>query len=237
MELIPDAPVLGPRERLALHGRAALSDAELLSVLLGTGSAALPVALVACQLLAHAGSLHGVAKLSLAELEAQSGIGVTKACRVLAALELGQRVQCRPLDRGRAIASSRDVAAALCPQLAREPREHFLALALDAKNQPLAQLTIAIGGLTACAVLPSDVFRPVLQAAAVSVIFVHNHPSGDPTPSEADLAITERLCRAGEVLGIGVLDHVVLGATDYFSFADAGILAGLAGSAACARAP
>ena len=129
------------------------------------------------------------------------------------------------------------MAAALCPQFAREPREHFLALALDAKNQPLAQLTIAIGGLTACAVLPADVFRPLLQAAAVSVIFVHNHPSGDPTPSEADLAITERLCRAGEVLGIGVLDHVVLGAADYFSFADAGILAGLAGSAASARAP
>jgi DNA repair protein RadC len=77
----------------------------------------------------------------------------------------------------------------------------------------------------------------VLQAAAVSVIFVHNHPSGDPTPSEADLAITERLCRAGEVLGIAVLDHVVLGGTDYFSFADAGILAGLTAAGATGRTP
>ena len=149
---------------------------------------------------------------------------------MLAAVELGARIQSRPLERRRPIATSRDVAAALSPRLSAESREHFLAVALDAKNQPLAELTIAIGGLSACAVLAADVFRPVLQAAAVSVIFVHNHPSGDPTPSEADLAITERLCRAGEVLGIGVLDHVVLGAQDYFSFADAGILAGLTGT-------
>lgn len=231
MQVISDVPEAGPRERLALHGRAALSDAELLSVLLGTGSAALPVGQVAGRLLAQAGSLHGLARLSLVELEAQSGIGMTKACRVLAAVELGARIHSRPLERRRAIASSRDVAAALTGRFAAESREHFMALALDAKNQPLAQLTIAIGGLTACAVQPADVFRPVLQAAAVSVIFVHNHPSGDPTPSEADLAITERLCRAGEVLGIAVLDHVVLGGKDYFSFADAGILAGLGGTA------
>jgi len=230
MQVISDAPELGPRERLALYGRAALSDAELLCVLLGTGSAALPVAQVACRLLAQAGSLQGLAKLSLAELEAQSGIGATKACRVLAAVELAVRMQSRPLEPRRAIASSRDVAAALSPRFMDEPREHFLAVALDAKNQPLCQLTIGIGGLTACAVLPADVFRPVIQAAAVSVIFVHNHPSGDPTPSEADVAITERLCRAGELLGIGVLDHVVLGGADYFSFADAGILAGLTGT-------
>ena len=230
MQAITDLPEPGPRERLALHGRAALSDAELLSVLLGTGSAGLPVGLVAGQLLAQAGSLHGLARLSLVELEAQSGVGVTKACRLLAAVELGARSHSRPLARRRPIASSRDVAAALTPRFASEQREHFLALALDAKNQPLSQLTIAIGGLTACAVLPADVFRPVLQAAAVSVIFVHNHPSGDPTPSEADLAITERLCRAGAVLGISVLDHVVLGGADYFSFADAGILAGLTGT-------
>ena len=230
MQVITDCPEPGPRERLALYGRSALSDAELLCVLLGTGSAACPVAVVACQLLTQAGSLHGVAKLSLTQLEAQSGIGMTKACRVLAAVELGSRIHSRPLERGRALTSSRDVASALLPRFAGEPREHFLALALDAKNQPLAQLTIAIGGLTACAVLPADVFRPVVHSAAVSVIFVHNHPSGAPTPSQADLAITERLCRAGEVLGVGVLDHVVLGGADYFSFADAGILSGLTGT-------
>jgi DNA repair protein RadC len=221
-------PFLGPRERLAMYGRSALSDSDLIAVLLGTGTQAFPVSVTAERLLEHAGGLHGVARLSLAQLEATSGIGVTKACRLLSALELGTRVASRPFERRRAVTSSRDIDAALRPRFAFEPREHFLADALDAKNQPLAELTIGIGGSIACAIAPSDVFRPVLQAAAVSVIFVHNHPSGDPHPSDADVAITERLCHAGQVLGVAVLDHVILGAEGYYSFADAGLLAGMA---------
>ncbi|HET8937107.1 MAG TPA: DNA repair protein RadC [Polyangiales bacterium] len=223
----PASAVLGPRERLAMYGRAALSDSELIAVLLGTGSHAFPVGLTAERLLDHAGGLHGVARLSVAQLGAQTGIGVTKACRVLSAVELGMRVSTRPLERRRAITCSRDIDTALRPRFLHEPREHFLAVALDAKNQPVAELTIAIGGSIACAIAPADVFRPVLQAAAVSVIFVHNHPSGDPHPSEADVAITERLCHAGQVLGVAVLDHVVLGAQGYYSFADAGLLVGM----------
>jgi DNA repair protein RadC len=218
----------GPRERLALYGRAALSDTDLVAILLGTGSQAFSVSVTAERLLDDAGGLPGVAKLSLAQLEAQTGIGTTKACRVISAIELGVRVATRPLERRRAITSSRDIDAALRPRFAREPREHFLAIALDAKNQPLAELTIGIGGSLACAIAPADVFRPVLQAAAVGVVFVHNHPSGDPHPSEADIAITERLCQAGQILGVAVLDHVVLGAQGYYSFADAGLLAGMA---------
>lgn len=221
-------PFIGPRERLAMYGRAALSDSDLIAVLLGTGTHAFPVSVTAERLLEHAGGLHGVARLSLAQLEATTGIGVTKACRVLSALELGTRLASRPFERRRAVSSSRDIEAALRPRFAHEPREHFLAVALDAKNQPLAELTIGIGGSIACAIAPADVFRPVLQAAAVSVIFVHNHPSGDPHPSDADVAITERLCQAGQVLGVAVLDHVILGSEGYYSFADAGLLAGMA---------
>jgi DNA repair protein RadC len=228
MQLEIEAVSPGPRERLALHGRSTLSDAELLAVVLGTGSQSLPVGVLASRLLHDAGGLHGLTQLSLSALESQSGIGLTKACRLLAAFELGTRAHCRPLERKRPITSSRDVAAALLPRYLHELREHFLAIALDAKNRPLAELTIAIGGLTACGVTPADVYRPVLQAAAVSVIFVHNHPSGDPSPSEADIAVTERLSRAGDVLGVSVFDHVVLGAQDYFSFADAGWLTQLA---------
>jgi DNA repair protein RadC len=223
-----DSVSLGPRERLAMYGRAALSDSELIAILLGTGSHAQPVGVTAERLLERAGGLHGVARLSFAQLEAQTGIGVTKACRVLSAVELGTRMLARPFERRRPINNSRDVDAALRPRFASEAREHFLALALDAKNQPLAELTIGIGGSLACAVAPADVFRPVLQAAAVSVIFVHNHPSGDPLPSEADVAITERLCRAGQVLGIAVLDHIIVAAEGYYSFADAGLLVGMA---------
>lgn len=225
-----DSTILGPRERLAMYGRAALSDSELIAILLGTGSQANPVGVTAERLLEHAGGLHGLGRLSYAQLEAQTGIGMTKACRVLSAVELATRLQARPFERRKAISSSRDVDAALRPRFAHESREHFLALALDAKNQPLAELTIGIGGSLACAVAPADVFRPLLQAAAVSAIFVHNHPSGDPLPSEADVAITERLCHAGQVLGVAVLDHVIVAAEGYYSFADAGLLLGVAGS-------
>jgi DNA repair protein RadC len=234
MQLLVEKHYAGPRERLAMYGCAALSDAELIAILLGTGSQACPVTVAAQRLLDHAGGLAGLARLSLSQLEAQAGIGVSKACRVLAAIELGTRLASEPLVRRRAINSSRDVEAALRPRFRHESREHFLAIALDAKNQPLSELTIGIGGSLACAIAPADVFRPVLQAAAVSVIFVHNHPSGDPTPSDADHAITERLCRAGLLLGVSVLDHVVLGATGYFSFADAGLLSGIQSDA---RAP
>lgn len=223
----PVNTLIGPRERLAMYGRAALSDSDLVAVLLGTGSQHWPVALAAERLLEQAGGLHGLVRLSVAELSVQTGIGVTKACRLLSAVELGARVASRPFERARPIASSRDIDAALRPRFAHEPREHFLAVALDAKNHPLAELTIGIGGSIACAIAPSDVFRPVLQAAAVSVVFVHNHPSGDPHPSEADLAITERLCHAGQVLGVAVLDHVILSSGGYYSFADAGLLAGM----------
>jgi len=228
MDPILDTFVPGPRERLSLHGRASLSDAELVALLLGTGTSGTPVGVVACRLLEYAGGLHGLARLSLTELESQSGIGTSKACRLLAALELGMRLRTRPFERRRAITSSRDVAAALQARFLDEPREHFIALALDAKNQPIAELAVAVGGLVACSISPSDVFRPVLRAAAVSVLFVHNHPSGDPTPSDADLAITERLWRAGELLGVQVLDHVILGREGYFSFLDAGLMAGFA---------
>jgi DNA repair protein RadC len=227
MQAILEIDPPGPRERLVLHGRAALSDAELIAVLLGTGTNQTPVAVVAARLLDYAGGLAGLARLSAAELETQAGIGTTKACRLLAALELGMRSHVRPLERRRALTSSRDVVAALGPRFAHEQREHFIALALDAKNQPLAELPVAIGGIAACAVAPADVFRPVLRAAAVSVLFVHNHPSGDPAPSAADVAITQRLCRAGELLGVHVLDHVILGGAGYFSFLDAGLMARL----------
>jgi DNA repair protein RadC len=220
----PVLDFIGPRERLSMHGRSALSDAELLAVLLGTGTSSAPVAVLASQLLDYAGGVHGLARLSLTELETQRGIGSTKAGRLLAAIELGARIQTRPLDRRQAIASSRDVAAALTPRLREDSREHFMAIALDAKNHPIAELSVAIGGIVACSITPADVFRPVLRAAAVSVIFIHNHPSGDPLPSDADVSITERLCQAGDLLGVQVLDHLVLGREGYFSFLDSGLM-------------
>jgi DNA repair protein RadC len=214
----------GPRERLAMYGRAALSDSDLIAVLLGTGSITTPVAVLAAQVLELSGGLHGLVDLSISELAQQPGIGSTKASRLLAAMELGARVQARPLTRVAAISSSRDVDAALRPRLRSETREHFIAIVVDAKNRPVAELDIAIGGLSACCVTPADIFRRVVRHPAAGVLFAHNHPSGEASPSDEDILVTHRLMKAGLLLGVQVLDHLVVGRDSYFSFLDAGLL-------------
>lgn len=207
-----------------MHGAASLSDADLIAVLLGTGSPGEPVLVAAARLLSAAGGLTSLHRLGIAALSAQPGIGFTKACRVRAAVELGRRLQGTPLWRGRRIQCSRDVHEAMAPRLAQASQERFVALALDARHRPLAEIDIACGGLTSCSVSPSDVFRAVLREAAAAVVFVHNHPSGEPTPSDDDVAITARLRRAGTLLGIDVIDHVIIAADGYFSFVDAGLM-------------
>jgi len=207
-----------------MHGAASLSDAELLAVLLGTGSSAESVHVLAARVLEWAGGVRALAELHATELEAQTGIGQGKAGRLLAAIELGARACSRPLHRQCAITSSRDVYTALRVRVRAEAREHFFAIALDAKNRPVAEIEVAVGGLASCCVSPSDVFRPVLRAAAVGVIFAHNHPSGEASPSEQDVDVTQRLCQAGQLLGVQVLDHLILGESGYFSFLDNGLL-------------
>lgn len=214
----------GPRERLTQVGAASLSDEELLALLLGTGPGGEGLAVFAARILRHTGSLAALGRAGVGELATIRGIGATKASRLVAAGELGRRMATVPLRRGSRITTSRDVDAALRPRLAPAEREHFVALPLDAKNRPLAELTIAVGGLSACPVAPADVFRPLLRQAAAGVIFVHNHPSGEPTPSPDDVALTERLSAAGELLGVRVIDHVIIGEPDYFSFLDAGLI-------------
>jgi DNA repair protein RadC len=182
------------------------------------------VSVLAARVLEQVGGLFGLLRQGVAGLEAQPGIGTTKAARLLAAVELGTRLSCRPLLRHKPIQNSRDVDAALRPRLLGKTREHFFAVALDAKNHPLAEIEVAVGGLTACCVSPADVFRPLLREAAVGVIFAHNHPSGDPSPSPEDVHLTARLVQAGELLGIQVLDHLILGDQVYYSFLDSGLL-------------
>ena len=216
--------LLGPRERLRLHGCTALSDAELIAVLLGTGTTREAVGTLATRLLTNAGGLSGLRRMGASGLSELSGIGLAKAARVSAALELGARVNTRPLHPGVPIRSSRDVDAALRPRLRDEPREHFLALALDVRHRPLAEILVAVGSLDSCGFTPADAFRRVVQEAASAVVFVHNHPSGEPQPSDADRVMTKRLQQAAELLGVRLLDHIILGAEGYFSFLDAGML-------------
>lgn len=217
----------GPRERLALRGASTLSDTELVAVVLGTGSAAESVHVTAARLLEAVGGLQGLSQVRVDRMSLMRGIGFGKACRLSAAIELGRRLAATPLSRGVPISSSRDVDAALRPRIAYDQREHLLAIPLDARNRPLAEIEIAIGGLTSCAFTPADVFREVLRWPAASVVLVHNHPSGDTTPSAEDVEITERLRVAGKLIGVEVVDHVILGERGYFSFLDRGMLAGV----------
>jgi DNA repair protein RadC len=213
----------GPRERLMLHGENALSDAELIAVLLGTGTASDPVAVVAQKLVERMGGLSGLRRSGLSAMSACKGIGVSKACRIRAAIELGVRLSAKRLQARMLIECSTDVAEAMRPRLRDESREHFFVLALDARQRLTAEILVAVGGLTTCSVAPADVFRLVLREAAAAVIFVHNHPSGEPSPSREDVALTDRLRKAGWLLGINVVDHVIIGHDGHFSFLDAGM--------------
>lgn len=212
------------RERLALRGESSLSDAELIAVILAAGGGAESAHVTAARLLELVGGLQGLAAAGLDRLSDQRGVGVGKACRLRAAVELGRRLAATPLCRGVAISGSRDVDAALRPRLSTATREHFLAIPLDARNRPLAEIDVAIGGLSACALTPADVFREVLRWPAVSVVFAHNHPSGDARPSPEDIEVTERLRVAGGLIGVDVVDHVIIGESGYFSFLDRGLL-------------
>ena len=216
---------IGPRERLRALESWALTDEELVAVLLGTGTRGQPVRDLAEIVLDAIGGTLSLARATVDGLAAIDGVGPSKASRLVAAVELGRRGLTRPLPIGQRMTSSRDVDAALRPRLARADREHFLAIALDAKNRPTAEITVAIGGLSACPVVPGDVFRLLIQRAASGVVFVHNHPSGSPEPSPEDRALTQRLVHAGDLLGVRVLDHVIIAREGYFSFLDAGWMA------------
>ena len=214
--LNPDAR---PRERLVAHGPRPLSDAELLAIVLGAGAVGLNVVDVAQALLARGGGLGGVARSSLAELRAQPGVGLARGAAVLAAMELGRRAVGERPARGRRIASAAEVWAHLRARLSACAVEEFWALALDVRHRVLWEACLAQGSLTGVEVHPRDVFRPLIRGGAAAVVFCHNHPSGDPSPSRQDLDLTMRLRDVGDLCGIAVLDHVVVGADGYVSLA------------------
>jgi DNA repair protein RadC len=212
-----------PRERLARSGAGALADVELLALLLGTGHRRAGSAeKLAATLLSRFRDLRGVVCAGAAELADVAGMGSVRAAKLLAAGELARRLASERLEPGVAVTCSDVVFSHFAPLLADEKRETFHALLLDSKNRLVAKTRISEGSLGASLVHPREAFRPAVREAAASVLFLHNHPSGDPTPSVEDRRITARLCRAGELLGIPVLDHVVIGRGAYFSFADEG---------------
>lgn len=209
-----------PRERLIAHGAENLSEAELLAVVLGTVGP-IPALRAANQLLAEHGSASELARMATAELRRH--VGPVRAARIQASFELGRRALL-PRTRLTTIETPLDVYAYARPRLAHLTREVFHVLLLDTRHRLVADRRVAEGGLAACAVSPRDVFEPAIREAAPALVFVHNHPSGDPTPSRDDILLTERLGQAARLLGLSLIDHVVVADGGYVSLAEMGKL-------------
>jgi len=215
-----------PREKLLRHGPQNLSDAELLALILRNGSSVSGTSALdqARLLLARFEGLPRLATANSAELCQQPGIGPAKAAEIQATFELARRLAAIDLHPGTQLRSAADVFNHLQPRLATLKKERFLILLLDCKHRVMREVTISEGSLTASIVHPREVFNPVIRESAAAVILAHNHPSGDPEPSPEDLALTTRLHQAGELMGVRILDHVIIGHGRYTSLADLGLL-------------
>lgn len=214
-----------PRERLYRLGAGALTTAELLAILLSTGRSGASATDVAGAMLNEGGpALWHLARRPAAELARVAGVGCAKAARVVAALELGRRLQEEGRGERPRIRAPADVYRWFAPRLADLAAEEFHVLALDSQSGVLRDLLITRGILNSSLVHPREVFRGAIAEAAAGVIVVHNHPSGDPTPSADDRAVTRQLVEAGRIIDVPVYDHVVVGAGRYVSFAESGLL-------------
>jgi DNA repair protein RadC len=218
---VPDRP----RERLFHLGPAALTTAELVAILLSTGGAGRSVLDLASVLLASGGpDWSDLLRRSPAELARTAGVGPAKAARLVAALELGRRLQEAGRTERVRIRVPGDVYRLLAPRLADLAVEEFHVLALDSQSGILRDIAVTRGTLNSSLVHPREVFRGAIAEAAAGIIVVHNHPSGDPTPSPDDRAVTRQLVEAGRILDLPVYDHVVIGRGRYVSFAESGLL-------------
>jgi DNA repair protein RadC len=215
-----------PRERLARLGPDALSAAELLGLLLGTGARGRSAVEVGQSLLEESGGLRRLSTRILPEVAAVRGIGRARAARVMAAFALGRQAASLRLAPGARFRSGADIFRHYHGRLRDLRKEQFWAVLLDGKNRVLREERVSEGSLTASLVHPREVFAPAIRESAGALVFVHNHPSGDPTPSVEDVEITRRLCAVADLVGIRVLDHVVVGDGAYVSFLERGLLGG-----------
>jgi DNA repair protein RadC len=211
-----------PRERLLRHGVDALSDLDLLALLLRTGNRSESALALSRRIRLRYPTVAELAEATPSELAALPGIGVARAASVCAAIALGRRAEGASLPEGAPIAGSEQVYRHFQARFAGLKQERFYVVLLDGKGRMMRDHCVSEGSLTASIVHPREVFRRAIREAAAAMVLVHNHPSGDPTPSQEDEALTTRLRAAGDLLGIRVLDHVVVGSRCYVSFVDSG---------------
>lgn len=212
-----------PRERLVKFGEQALSAQELLQIILGRGIAGESVVITAQKLLSQFGSLQKLAEASIEELSSIKGIGLAKATQIKAVFEIGRRLSTQtPSYKSKELTDPKKVYQLIKSKLKDYHKEHFYIIALNSRNYSIAE--VSVGSLDASVVHPREVFAEAIKNKAVSVIFVHNHPSGDPEPSEDDLETTKQLTEAGKILGIDVVDHIIVAKNNYFSFKDGNLI-------------
>lgn len=223
---VHDLPVSErPRERLKKHGSEVLSGQEILAVLLGRGGSGESVMVTASRLLSKFGSLSGVGDASLEELCQIKGVGLAKAAQIKAAFELSRRREPQQSQGSRVQIESPEEAVDLVKGYFRgRKREHFFVIILDNRNRLIRTSRISIGSMNASIAHPREIFREAISCMAAGIILVHNHPSGDPEPSREDIELTRQLVRAGELVGIGVFDHLILGDRNWISLKQKGMM-------------
>lgn len=212
-----------PRERLVEYGAESLSNTELLAILIGTGTKKETALDLANKILLQTGGLKSFVGLDFVELQAIKGIGLAKGAQLKAAIELSKRIAATTQEVRSVIRSPQDVASLIMEDMRHLDREHFKVLNLNTKNHVLNIENISVGSLNASIVHPRELFKKAIIKSSAAVILLHNHPSGDPTPSREDIDITKRMAEAGKILGIEVLDHVIIGDNKFISLKEQGL--------------
>lgn len=213
-----------PRERLKKFGPEALSAQELLALIIGRGIPKKSVMNIAQELLIKFGNIKAISQATIEELSQIKGIGFAKAVQIKACFELGKRKYLEPELKDFDVKDPQSVVKAIRANIKDKAKEHFKLILLNTRNKIIGISTVSIGSLNASIVHPREVFKEAISHSAASVILAHNHPSGDPEPSEDDLTITKRLVEAGKILGVEVVDHIIISKNGYFSFKEKGLI-------------
>ena len=214
-----------PREKLLREGSDRLSTTEILAILINSGTKEISALEIAAQLLSiDKRGVRFLAECSPEELGRIKGMGQAKICTVLAAVELGKRIAAAPVRDRNLIRSSSDIADLFMEKMRYYKKEHFVSLMINAKGEIIEETEVSIGDLCSSSTHPSEVFVDGVKRSAGSVVFLHNHPSGDPSPSDTDIQTTKRLIEAGTILGIPVLDHIIIGDGIYVSMKAMGLI-------------